>query len=316
MLTINETTTWALNAAGMVYHEAEKEMVMAQSEIGPALRNERNRQHLSLDEVAQGTRISQRFLQAIESGDMASLPGIVFARNFVRQYAVYLKLDPEPLLAGMPRFDIDSAPLPNPPAKVTESRWTMTPATSAAVWCLLAAGAAAGGWWYFERPRTPVPVSAAAPLAEQRIVPPQPTTPPAAEPAEVSNTAPDPAQGLAESTPVAEGSMQQAAVPAVQASTDRSRPVQVVLTARESSWVQVTADGRTAFVGMLNANDSRSIGADSLVKVIAGNAGGLQISLNGKPLEPIGQAGQVRTVRLTAEGPQFVQKIRPEPDPL
>ncbi len=299
-------------------------MAIAQAGIGPALRNERTRQQLSLDDVAQGTRISQRFLQAIESGDMASLPGIVFARNFVRQYAVFLKLDPEPLLTGMPRFDIDSAPLPNPPAKIAESRWTswMTPGVSVAVWCVLATGAAAGGWWYFELPRTPAIRAMASPAAKQPTPPPMDAqaAPPAADPAQipvqaVGQTADRP-QDLANVQPVADGVGQQVPGPVAQNAHDGAKAVQVVLTARESSWVQVTADGRTAFVGMLKPNDSRSIAADSLVKVIAGNAGGLQISLNGKALDPIGQVGQVRTVRLTAEGPEFVQRIRPEQGPL
>ena len=307
-----------------MYHKSQKVMAIAQSGIGPALRNERTRQQLSLDDVAQGTRISQRFLKAIESGDMASLPGIVFARNFVRQYAVFLKLDPEPLLTGMPRFDIDSAPLPNPPAKVAESRWTswMTPGASVAVWCVLAATAAAGGWWYFELPRTPATSATATPAAKQPTTPPvdAQATAPVADLAQIPVPPPgqtaDRPQDPANVQPAADSASQQTPGPVVQNAHDSAKAVQVVLTARESSWVQVTADGRTAFVGMLKPNDSRSIAADSLVKVIAGNAGGLQISLNGKALDPIGQVGQVRTVRLTAEGPEFVQRIRPEQGPL
>ena len=42
------------------------------------------------------------------------------------------------------------------------------------------------------------------------------------------------------------------------------------------------------------------------MKIVAGNAGALTISLNGKTLEPLGPIGQVRVVRLTAEGPQFL----------
>jgi hypothetical protein len=97
---------------------------------------------------------------------------------------------------------------------------------------------------------------------------------------------------------------------------DNGRPVQVILTAHEATWVQVSADGRTAFVGILRPNDTRTIAADDQVKIIAGNAGGLDISLNGKPLDPIGPVGQVRTVRLTAEGPQYGPKNPPVSSPL
>ncbi len=283
-------------------------MGFLESGIGPALRNERSRQQLSLDDVSKGTRISPRFLDAIEKGQLDQLPGIVFARNFVRQYATYLRMDPEPLLAGMPRFDLESAPLPNPPAKASASRWNaiMTPAASAAVWCILAVGAAGGGWWYFEHPKSAI-AQTSSPRAD---------TP--ASPAPVLSTAtptpsgPDPQ--AASSTPAIEGAVSPSST--LPSPDIANRPVQVVLTARESSWVQVTADGHTTFVGMLKANDTKAVGADSLVKVVAGNAGGLLISLNGKPLDPIGLQGQVRTVRLTAEGPEFVQKTRPASDPL
>ena len=48
---------------------------------------------------------------------------------------------------------------------------------------------------------------------------------------------------------------------------------------------------------------------------MTGNAGALTISLNGKTLEPLGPVGQVRVVKLTAEGPQFLRKL-PRPRPI
>jgi len=78
--------------------------------------------------------------------------------------------------------------------------------------------------------------------------------------------------------------------------------VQVLLRANADAWVQVMADGKKAFTGMLHRNDSREISGQQLVRVMTGNAGGLEISLNGRVLDPIGPVGQVRTVRLTADG--------------
>ncbi|HVW83033.1 MAG TPA: DUF4115 domain-containing protein, partial [Bryobacteraceae bacterium] len=71
-----------------------------------------------------------------------------------------------------------------------------------------------------------------------------------------------------------------------------------------------------AFVGTLQPNDSRTIAADDQVKVLMGNAGGLDISLNGKTLDPLGTKGQTRTVRLTAAGPQFAPQNPPVSSPL
>ena len=83
--------------------------------------------------------------------------------------------------------------------------------------------------------------------------------------------------------------------------------------------MQLSADGKTSFTGILMPNEKKEISAAEQVKIVAGNAGGLTVSLNGKPLEPLGPVGQVRVVRLTAEGPQFLQVAHPAapaPDPL
>jgi hypothetical protein len=92
--------------------------------------------------------------------------------------------------------------------------------------------------------------------------------------------------------------------------------VEVVITAHDVVWVQVSADGQTAFVGTLQPNDTRTVSADDHVKILAGNAGGLDISLNGKTLDPIGPKGQIRTVKLTAEGLQPAQQNPPASSPL
>lgn len=59
------------------------------------LRARREEQGLTLDEIAQGTRIHVKHLQAIESGDLLALPGVVYARAFVRHYARWVNLDPD-----------------------------------------------------------------------------------------------------------------------------------------------------------------------------------------------------------------------------
>ena len=79
----------------------------------------------------------------------------------------------------------------------------------------------------------------------------------------------------------------------------------------------MSVDGKVAFTGTLQPNDTKEISANERVKIVTGNAGGLTISLNGKTLDPLGPSGQVRTVMLTAEGPQFPARALPtEPDQL
>jgi cytoskeleton protein RodZ len=267
------------------------------SGIGEELRHERLRQGLSLEEIAQRTRISLRSLESIEANAFDRLPGVVFTRNFVRLYALDLKLDPESLMARLPRVDIEAAPLPNPPVRSGRSIWDprLKAAVASVLWLVTASGAGMGAWYYWNHyGRHSITTVSAAPA-------PTPKAPPAVQTASQVPVPANPDNNTQPTLPV---------------NFNNSRPVQVILTAHEATWVQVSADGRTAFVGILRPNDTRTIAADDQIKIIAGNAGGLDISLNGKPLDPIGPVGQVRTVRLTAEGPQYGPKNPPVSSPL
>lgn len=278
--------------------------------IGAQLRQQRISQGLGLAEVASQTRISERFLAAIEAGEFERLPGLVFTRNFVRQYAITLKLDPQPILAELPKLDESMVQLPNPPARARGVYSGQNSFLSSAVWVLLAIGAGVGGWFYFNHQARPGAVNATRVAATKSAeAPPEvPATATVAEntPAELPAT-----QAEATAAP------QPAAEPPAPVAAAQSRPVQVVVTALKASWIQVSADGKASFTGTLQPNERREFPADEQVRIFTGNAGGLSISLNGKTLDPIGPEGQVRTLRLTAEGPQSLPQVRPPtPDPL
>src|SRR3954451_15190129 len=66
---------------------------------GETLRRERLKRNLDLDQISQQLKISRRLLDAIEADQYERLPGGVFARAFVRQYASLLGLDAEELAA-------------------------------------------------------------------------------------------------------------------------------------------------------------------------------------------------------------------------
>ena len=126
---------------------------MASFGIGSVLRQERLRQNLSLDDIVRVTRISRRFLEAIEEEHFDQLPGLIFARNFVRQYANAVHVDAETLLAELPRPDLQSSPLPQAPER-WESNWDprWNSAIASAAWVVLAIAAAVGAYLYFNRP--------------------------------------------------------------------------------------------------------------------------------------------------------------------
>jgi transcriptional regulator with XRE-family HTH domain len=69
------------------------EMAMADG-LGEFLRRERELRHISLDDVAERTKISRRYLEAIEEGQYDRLPGETFVRSFIRSYAQSVGLDP------------------------------------------------------------------------------------------------------------------------------------------------------------------------------------------------------------------------------
>lgn len=140
---------------------------MNESGLGETLRRERVNRQLSLEEISASTKISTKMLRAIESEDFASLPGLIFTRNFVRQYAGFMSLDPEPLLAMLPRFDLESAPMPAPPERprkrVWDARWSS--AMASVGWTLLAGGAAVAAYVHFNHPAHPLPTVQAAVVA-------------------------------------------------------------------------------------------------------------------------------------------------------
>jgi cytoskeleton protein RodZ len=66
--------------------------------VGEFLRRERELRYISLDDVAERTKISRRYLEAIEAGQYDRLPGETFVRGFIRSYAQSVGLDPEETL--------------------------------------------------------------------------------------------------------------------------------------------------------------------------------------------------------------------------
>jgi cytoskeleton protein RodZ len=66
--------------------------------IGDTLSEARTRRAVDLEEVQAATGIRPRYLEAIEQEDWDALPEEFYARSFIRKYAVYLGVDPDPLV--------------------------------------------------------------------------------------------------------------------------------------------------------------------------------------------------------------------------
>ena len=91
--------------------------------LGEMLQRARQARGLTLEEVERDTRISRRYLQALENENFGLLPAPVYARGFLRTYARYLGLEPANLLPLFPVGYVDEPVLQPWPKVATPRTW-------------------------------------------------------------------------------------------------------------------------------------------------------------------------------------------------
>lgn len=288
--------------------------------LGQILRREREKRGLTIDTLARQTRINALYFHAIEEGDRKSLPGGFFYRSFLRQYARLLEL-PESVyqdeitrsleqetqeLPTLPDRHIDVPPMPTGTTdRAAETRrWVIRLAGLVAVVAL-----ATMLYTVYLRWRTPSEVaenSAAEPPPIAMPAPAEPAPEPAGDavPTPPAGTLPDQAGTTPPASSVTLPETDAAAV---------SGPVRLRLAATEAVWVEVWADGRRVFSNLMNASDARSFGAQTRIRVLLGNAGGMNLEWNGRAVDPVGPRGQVRTVEFGQDAFQVVVPAPPAP---
>ena len=84
----------------------------------------------------------------------------------------------------------------------------------------------------------------------------------------------------------------------------------VDLMAHEATWLSVSSDGKPVFSGVLQANETKSVGGKQFAKLRVGNAAGIDVRLNGKLLGPLGARGQVLVVLFTPDNFQIVSPTK------
>jgi cytoskeleton protein RodZ len=315
--------------------------------IGETLRRERQRRNMNLDAVSRELKISSRFLQAIEEENFEVLPAGVFAKSFVRQYARMLGLDEDeaanevqraltPPAAAIPGFASSAAAAKKTPAppefyvpKVEawqhvsdrRSSWSSPLAALGLVVVAMLGCSLIYGWW--QRQRHPATLAAAPPAYRQQPATParnaEPDTQPAAPaPREVSTPVDPSAPASATLPESATAAASTATAAETPAASGQPVAVKVEVTAAEDVWVMARSDGKYLFSGTLKANETRTVEAANTVLLRVGNAGGVTITLNGKPIGEIGPRGQVRIVQLTSGGFQIVapKPSAPAADPI
>lgn len=117
------------------------------TKLGDVLRTAREAKFIDLARVERDTKIRVRYLSALESGDHRDLPGAVYTRGFLRNYGLYLGLDPE-YLVDLYRLELGSVvdrrtvPIPLQPIAARQRRpLVVTSGAVAAVILTLLVGA-------------------------------------------------------------------------------------------------------------------------------------------------------------------------------
>lgn len=100
--------------------------------LGQKLRETREQHNFSIEQVARDTHISKQYLEALEQEDFSMIPGETYIIGFLRNYAEYLSLNPEELVALYKNIQIQEQPLP-----MTELLERSRPKSSARIIVLL-----------------------------------------------------------------------------------------------------------------------------------------------------------------------------------
>jgi cytoskeleton protein RodZ len=348
--------------------------------LGRALKRARLALGHDISDVAATLRIRPEYLEALEEGNHARLPGRVYAIGFVRSYSTYLGLDPA---VAIERFKAEAVSLDHahllPPTPPPEGR---VPGGALLFVSLLAGVLLYGGWWILSADERRLPEIVAAvpdrllklvdsavetssaalvrlPRPEQAIAlapasaaaaatPAAPAAAPAVQPAprplaqpaspapvaavleprsaeeesdvadndEGGRPAPEYTQATAPETPdqrvaALAPATTQAMPAAVPTALPQSTPVsplgeglgRIILRAREENWVQLRdATNAPVMTRVLKPGDILKVPERSGLTLMTGNAGGLDILVDGETVPSLGAPGQVRrNVALDAE---------------
>jgi cytoskeleton protein RodZ len=217
---------------------------------GEALAAKRGERGLTIQQAAAATRIQADYLKALEAGDLERLPAPVYAKGYLRTYARYLGLDPEPLAAMLRTPARDPRRLLSIGKVAARPRMVITAPAIAAAGLVLLAGAFSGyAWRQIQADQRPGPT---APSAQLAAVAPK-TTP-------VPSPSPQP------------------------------RPIVVGVRVTEEVWINAFVDGRPAYADAGKTLPAGSVvyfsGVD--IKITSGKASATFITVDGRSVGALG----------------------------
>lgn len=250
---------------------------------GRMLAAERERQGLSIVDMAARLRLHPKQIAAIEAEDLDRLPGGPFVRGFVRNYAKELRIDPAPLLDALrerlaPAETGAERAAAGPSQLVrdaTRERVSRSVVIIGAVGALIAFGVI--GW---------LSTRSAPPAVErkQAAMPPAPVAPvtPVANDSPSATAASPPAQSSAPDAAAPGGATESAA--AVAAAPAPAGLIRLAF--RERAWVEVTqADGRVLLSQNNDAGSEQKLDGKPPFKLVIGNASAVTLEYGGRAID-------------------------------
>jgi len=249
--------------------------------FGEQLRRAREDLGVSLEEIAARTKIRVSILDAIERGDVARLPGRFYTKAFLRAYAAEVRLDPESIVR---EYVALSEPPPPAPQQIEHrgDRNTPPPATMAELFGLVRPGlaplamfAVAGvlllSVYKLSHTEAPGPAADVEPGAVATVGDTRPSQPPQAT--------------AAGEHPIVAVTRQPDRL------TVEIRPTGIL-------WLEATADGQRVIRRLLQPREHVVVDAREEIRLLIGDAGAFDYSINGRPGRPLGGPGEVRTIEV------------------
>ncbi len=229
----------------------------ASDALGERFRAARAARGLSLSDVAEQIRIRSLYLAAIEEENWNAIGAPVYIRGFLRTYARFLGLDPEEAVAAFNRTQPAAPSAVTPAVAEPTARRAPTVRGTALVWVAAVVAVVLIAFVVYNE------------LTMRR----------GQAPANLSEATPEPSPTLAEPS---------ASPPGLRPGGTNS--LALVLTA--PSWLRVTVDGSVSMEGTFPAGTSKTFhGRTALVRI--GNAGGVEIYVDGKDVGKLGKSGDV-----------------------
>lgn len=230
-------------------------------EVGKILKETRESLGLTLDEVEEATKIRRKYIKAMEEEQFDVLPGPVYTRAFLRSYARFLKLNADEILDKCPSHITESAPqvgLEEHSKPVVENVKKE-----------------------FDWPKRYL-IPAVAALVFFLVVF-------WGLSSKVWNKfSQRPVNEMTEQAPITQ--VQQPLIQEQQAKPG----VNLVLNVKDNRcWMRVVVDGSDVFQGEVTAGQSKSFEAKEKISVTLGNAGVVEVYLNGQNIGFLGEKGEV-----------------------